>query len=154
MEACDLDASHTLQSRSDWEVKEDCGGQSRCVAPPGPLRLSRGFTCCHASGSFAHVKTMAHVHRVRTPGDPPLRHVAGRLEEAGVVVLLQALLGLRDQGAGAFQTLAAVSDLLRQFTQLHHLGKKKKKRNRAHQKKKKQNLNICLRKQLHRLQRC
>lgn len=45
-----------------------------------------------------------------------------------MVVLLQALLGLRDEGAGALQTLAAVCDLLCQFAQLHHLEKKEKRK--------------------------
>lgn len=65
------------------------------------------------------------MHMACTLGDPPLCHVAGGLEEAGVVVLLQALLGLCDEGAGTLQTLAAVCDLLCQFAQLHHLQKKK-----------------------------
>lgn len=52
---------------------------------------------------------------------PPLCYVSGGLEEAGVVVLLQALLGLCDEGARALQTLSAVCDLLGQLAQLHHL---------------------------------
>lgn len=46
---------------------------------------------------------------------PPFCYVPGGLEEAGVVVLLQTLLRLCDEGAGALQTLAAVGDLLRQL---------------------------------------
>lgn len=38
-----------------------------------------------------------------------------------MVVLLQALLGLCDEGAGALQTLPTVGNLLRQLAQLHHL---------------------------------
>lgn len=39
-----------------------------------------------------------------------------------MVVLLQAVLGLRDEHAGPLQALPAVSDLLGQLPQLHHLG--------------------------------
>lgn len=38
-----------------------------------------------------------------------------------MVVLLQALLGLCDEGARTLQTLSAVRDLLGQLAQLHHL---------------------------------
>lgn len=55
---------------------------------------------------------------------PPLCYISGGLEEASVVVLLQALLSLCDEGAGALQTLATVCNLLRQLTQFHHLGHK------------------------------
>ena len=51
----------------------------------------------------------------------PFSHVPSGLEEARVVVLLQAVLGLSDEGAGALQTLAAVGNLLGQLPQLHHL---------------------------------
>lgn len=52
---------------------------------------------------------------------PPFCYISGGLEEASVVVLLQALLGLCDEGAGALQTLATVCNLLSQLAQLHHL---------------------------------
>lgn len=52
---------------------------------------------------------------------PPFCYISGGLEEAGVVVLLQALFGLCDEGAGALQTLATVCNLLSQLTQFHHL---------------------------------
>lgn len=52
---------------------------------------------------------------------PPFCYVSGGLEEAGVVVLFQALLRLRDEGAGALQTLATVGNLLCQLAQFHHL---------------------------------
>ncbi len=52
---------------------------------------------------------------------PPFCYISGGLEEAGVVVLLQALFGLGDEGAGALQTLATVCNLLSQLTQFHHL---------------------------------
>jgi len=55
---------------------------------------------------------------------PPFCYIPGGLEEAGVVVLLQALLGLCDEGAGALQTLPAVCNLLSQLTQFHHLERK------------------------------
>lgn len=51
----------------------------------------------------------------------PLSHIPGRLEEAGVVVLLQAVLSLCDEGTRALQTLSAVRNLLSQLPQLHHL---------------------------------
>lgn len=38
-----------------------------------------------------------------------------------MVVLFQALLRLRDEGAGALQTLATVGNLLCQLAQFHHL---------------------------------
>lgn len=56
---------------------------------------------------------------------PPFCYVSGGLEEAGVVVLLQALLRLRDEGAGALQTLATVGNLLRQLAKFHHLQAQK-----------------------------
>lgn len=52
----------------------------------------------------------------------PLCHIPGRLEEAGVVVLLQAVLSLCDEGTRALQTLSAVRNLLGQLPQLHHLN--------------------------------
>lgn len=52
---------------------------------------------------------------------PPFCYVSGGLEEASVVILLQALLGLCDEGAGALQTLSTVRNLLSQLAQLHHL---------------------------------
>lgn len=51
----------------------------------------------------------------------PFCYIASGLEEAGMVVFLQALFGLCDEGAGALQTLATVCNLLGQFTQFHHL---------------------------------
>lgn len=57
----------------------------------------------------------------------PFCYVSGGLEEAGVVVLLQALLRLCDEGAGALQTLATVGDLLRQLAQFHHLQTQKRR---------------------------
>lgn len=53
---------------------------------------------------------------------PPFCYISGGLEEACVVVLLQALLGLCDEGAGALQTLTTVCNLLSQLAQFHHLG--------------------------------
>lgn len=44
-----------------------------------------------------------------------------------MVVLLQALLRLCDEGAGALQTLATVGDLLRQLAQFHHLRTQKRR---------------------------
>lgn len=41
-----------------------------------------------------------------------------------MVVLLQALFGLRDEGAGALQTLATVCNLLSQLAQFHDLEHK------------------------------
>lgn len=52
---------------------------------------------------------------------PPLGHVPGCLQEPCVVVLLQDVLCLVDEDCGALQTLPAVSHLLSQLPQLHHL---------------------------------
>lgn len=52
---------------------------------------------------------------------PPFCYISGSLEESSVVVLLQALFGLRDQGAGALQTLPTVCNLLSQLAQFHDL---------------------------------
>lgn len=54
----------------------------------------------------------------------PFSHISGGLKEAGVVVFLQALFCLCDEGTGALQTLTTVGNLLGQFTQLHHLRDK------------------------------
>jgi hypothetical protein len=72
-----------------------------------------------------HARTHAHTH---THTNPPLGHVAGVLEEAGVVVLLEAVLRLGDECAGALQTLTAVGDLLGQLTELHHLDRQTTRR--------------------------
>lgn len=58
---------------------------------------------------------------VCTPLFSPFCYIPGGLEEPGMVVLLQALLSLCDQGTGTFQTLTTVCNLLSQLSQFHHL---------------------------------
>lgn len=68
--------------------------------------------------SLPSTTSLMYVHALH---HPPFCYISGGLEEAGVVVLLQALFGLCDEGAGALQTLATVCNLLSQLTQFHHL---------------------------------
>lgn len=149
MEVRDLDASHARRRESDGVRSSGWEGDTSEVWKKNKTKIHiamsgvliswacpttncvnekimiNGRLRLHSSGRWLPLRRNTAFHTLtRTLGDPPLRHVAGGLEEAGVVVLLQALLGLRDEGAGALQTLAAVCDLLRQLAQLHHLGKK------------------------------
>lgn len=57
----------------------------------------------------------------------PFSDVFGSLQEASVVILLQWLLSLRDEGRRALDALLAVRNLLSQFSQPHHLEWKHRK---------------------------
>lgn len=57
----------------------------------------------------------------------PFSDVFSSLQEASVIVLLQWLLSLRDEGCRALDALFAVCNLLSQFSQPHHLVRKHKK---------------------------
>lgn len=58
------------------------------------------------------------------PSTPPLTDALGRLEEAGVIRLLESLVGLSDEGRGPFHALLAAGDLLGELPQAHGLGEK------------------------------
>lgn len=60
------------------------------------------------------------------PGGPhsPLGDILGRLQEPRVVILLQRVLRLRDEGCRALDALFAVGNLLGQLAEPHHLGEK------------------------------
>lgn len=56
---------------------------------------------------------------------PPLTDALRRLEEAGVIRLLESLVGLSDEGGGPFHALFAAGDLLGELPQAHRLGQNK-----------------------------
>lgn len=57
----------------------------------------------------------------------PFSDVFSCLQEASVIILLQRLLSLRDEGCRALDALFAVCNLLSQFSQPHHLEWKHRK---------------------------
>lgn len=59
---------------------------------------------------------------------PPLADALPRLEEAGVIGLLESLVGLGDEGGGPFHALLAAGDLLGELPQAHSLGEKQEPR--------------------------
>lgn len=58
----------------------------------------------------------------------PLTDALRRLEEAGVIRLLESLVGLSDEGGGPFHALLAAGDLLGELPQAHGLGEKQEPR--------------------------
>lgn len=55
----------------------------------------------------------------------PLADALRRLEEAGVIRLLESLVGLSDEGGGPLHALLAAGDLLGELPQAHRLGENK-----------------------------
>lgn len=64
------------------------------------------------------------VHPAALP-PPPLADALRRLEEAGVIRLLESLVGLSDEGGGPLHALLAAGDLLGELPQAHRLGENK-----------------------------
>lgn len=73
------------------------------------------------------------LHIKKKSSDRPLIDALGGLQEAGVVILLQRVVSLCDEGRGAFNALLAVGDLLRQLAEPLRLPEVKKQKKQTSQ---------------------